>query len=206
MQSATPRSTFQISLMRSMRGFQSEIIPEVYMKKNLFILIVIILTTALAACTSQPAEPTPTEIPPTITPPPSTETIPHTEIPPTSTPLPEQVEVVRAFYEAFSEDRVDEALGYLAEDVGLLLPYCLYGEEAWTTLKEWMEVENPVSFEGDNYKVSNDQVDLYAKIVSNKALWEGYDSYGSEGVLWEGFTSYVVQDGQIKSQSSCKPK
>ncbi len=131
------------------------------MNRNPCVLSIIILTIALAACASQPADP---------------------------------VEVIEGFFKAASEDRVEDALSYLANDFGLLLDQCYYGDDARAMIKGM--IEDPVyqmEWVGDNFRINEDEVLLDVKIISNGELFG------------EGPTTYIVQDGLIQWQGNCQP-
>ena len=78
------------------------------MKNFLKVLIPLLFLVLLAACAAQPSEPTPTVTP----------------------QLPEQAEIIAAYFKAISEKRAEDALSYLSEDVRLYLGgICPGGEE-----------------------------------------------------------------------------
>jgi hypothetical protein len=148
------------------------------MKITFKVLFAVIFLLSLASCASQPAEPTPTEVPP-----------------PTDTPLPpDPIEIVEEFLKAASEDRTEDAFSFLAEDVGLILDQCRYGDDARAILKEW--IEDPVyhmSWVGNNYVLKENQIYLDIQIISN------------DGVLYDEPTSFGVEDGLIQWHQNCRP-
>lgn len=145
------------------------------MKNFLKVLIPLFILFLLAACAAQLSEPTPTVTP----------------------QLPEKAEIVAAFFRASCENRTEEALSYLAEDVRLLSwgELCFSGKYARAVRKNMIETSLQHECIGENYRVDGDMVHF------------DYKKFSSDGNLVEqGSTSYSVSDGLIQWQAPCQPE
>jgi len=115
------------------------------MKNFLKVLIPLLFLVLLAACAAQLSEPIPTETP----------------------QLPEQAEIIAAFFKAISELNEEEALSYLAEDVRLDAgDFCFSGKYARVTFADGNLRGQKKEWIGENYRVDGDIVHLDYKIMS----------------------------------------
>jgi hypothetical protein len=163
------------------------------MKNCLKVLIPLLLLVLLAACAAQIAKPTPTDAPrPTRTPRPTA-----TPLPTVDPEWPEQAIIVAEFYKAWSEDRADDALSYLADDVRLEIGRkCFSAEYARALLKNM--IEDPILksvYIVKNYQIDGDIVNVYIKEFNTSG---NFIDVASE--------DYVVIDGLIQWQEPCQPE